>query len=132
MYGKGCSLAKITFLGGVNEIGGNCFLVEDKDTKVLLDFGLRYKIRQKYFEEYLQPRTSCGLADVLTMGLIPDMPDFYRKDLLAMMGCECSPDPCLDGVLLSTFIMTILLTFLSWMREFQYIPAKSLNYMLKF
>ncbi|MFC1505724.1 MBL fold metallo-hydrolase [Thermoproteota archaeon] len=94
-------MTKITFLGGVNEIGGNCFFVEDKDTKVLLDFGLRYKIRQKYFEEYLQPRTSCGLADVLTMGLIPDMPDFYRKDLLAMMGCECSPDPCLDGVLLS-------------------------------
>lgn len=88
-----CHLTKITFLGGVNEIGGNCFLVEDIDTKVLLDFGLRYSIRQKYFEEYLKPRTACGLVDVLTIGLIPDMPEFYRKDLLDMMGCECSPGP---------------------------------------
>ncbi|MCX6659618.1 MAG: MBL fold metallo-hydrolase, partial [Candidatus Bathyarchaeota archaeon] len=94
-------MTKITFLGGINEIGGNCFLVEDKDTRLLLDFGLRYSVRQKYFEEYLKPRTACGIADVLAMGLIPNLPEFYRRDLLEMIGCECSSEPCLDGLLLS-------------------------------
>ena len=94
-------MTKITFLGGINEIGGNCFLVEDKDTRLLLDFGLRYSLRQKYFEEYLKPRTACGIADVLAMGLIPNLPEFYRRDLLEMIGCECSSEPCLDGLLLS-------------------------------
>ena len=29
----------ITFHGGVKEIGGNKFLVEDKGTKIFMDFG---------------------------------------------------------------------------------------------
>lgn len=29
----------LTFYGGVNEIGGNKILLEDKDTRVFLDFG---------------------------------------------------------------------------------------------
>jgi len=94
-------LTKITFLGGINEIGGNCFLVEDKDTRVLLDFGMRYSVRQKYFEEYLKPRSATGIMDVLTLGLIPDKLELYRKDLLCMIGRDCAAEPCLDGLLLS-------------------------------
>jgi hypothetical protein len=30
---------KITFYGGVNEVGGNKILLSDKDTTILLDFG---------------------------------------------------------------------------------------------
>jgi mRNA degradation ribonuclease J1/J2 len=30
----------ITFYGGVGEMGGNKFLVEDDDTKIFLDFGM--------------------------------------------------------------------------------------------
>jgi mRNA degradation ribonuclease J1/J2 len=32
-------MAKLTFYGGVNEIGGNKILIEDKGTKVFFDFG---------------------------------------------------------------------------------------------
>ncbi len=32
--------ARITFYAGVNEIGGNKFLVEDKGTRIFLDFGM--------------------------------------------------------------------------------------------
>ena len=32
-------MTSLTFYGGVNEIGGNKILLEDKDTKVFLDFG---------------------------------------------------------------------------------------------
>jgi mRNA degradation ribonuclease J1/J2 len=33
------SKTKITFYGGISEIGGNKFLIEDKGTKIFLDFG---------------------------------------------------------------------------------------------
>jgi ribonuclease J len=33
-------MVNITFYGGVAEIGGNKILVEDEDTKILLDFGM--------------------------------------------------------------------------------------------
>jgi mRNA degradation ribonuclease J1/J2 len=35
------NLTSIKFHGGVDEIGGNRILVEDKDTKIFLDFGMR-------------------------------------------------------------------------------------------
>jgi ribonuclease J len=94
-------LTTVTFLGGIDEIGGNCFLVEDKGTRLLLDFGMRFSVRRKYFEEYLKPRSSAGLIDVLTLGLVPDKLEFYRKDLLEMIGKKSASEPYLDGVLLS-------------------------------
>ena len=35
-------MTSLTFYGGVNEIGGNKILLEDKDTKVFLDFGMSF------------------------------------------------------------------------------------------
>jgi mRNA degradation ribonuclease J1/J2 len=35
------SRTKITFYGGIHEIGGNKFLVEDKGTRLFLDFGMQ-------------------------------------------------------------------------------------------
>ena len=32
-------MTSLTFYGGVNEIGGNKILLEDRDTKIFLDFG---------------------------------------------------------------------------------------------
>ncbi len=32
-------MTSLTFYGGVNEIGGNKILLQDKDTKIFLDFG---------------------------------------------------------------------------------------------
>ena len=46
-------MTSLIFYGGVNEIGGNKILLEDKDTKVFLDFGNGFGRRNKFFEEYL-------------------------------------------------------------------------------
>jgi predicted metal-dependent RNase len=54
------SNSQITFYGGVHEIGGNKFLLEDKGTKVFLDFGMQMGKVNQYFTEFLQPRT-CNL-----------------------------------------------------------------------
>ena len=35
-------MVKLTFYGGVNEIGGNKILLEDNGTKLFLDFGLSF------------------------------------------------------------------------------------------
>jgi ribonuclease J len=93
-------MVNLTFYGGVNEIGGNKILLEDKDTKIFLDFGKSFGRRAKYFEEYLNPRTSNGIVDFLTMGLVPDISGIYRDDLLEMAGRR-HEEPQVNAVLLS-------------------------------
>jgi len=77
-------LTTVTFLGGVNEIGGYCFSVEDGDTRLILDFGMRFSARRRHCEEYLKPRSAAGLLDVPSLGLVPNRLEFYRKELLEM------------------------------------------------
>ena len=67
-------------LGGVNEIGGNIFLVETQDTKILLDFGRSFKYEGIFFAGYLQPRTSQGLKDFLAFNILPQLPELYSQD----------------------------------------------------
>ncbi len=93
-------MTSLTFYGGVNEIGGNKILLEDKDTKVFLDFGKSFSRRAKFFEEYINPRTSNGIVDFLTMGLVPDIKGVYRDDLMKMAGRK-PEKPEIDAVLLS-------------------------------
>ena len=76
------NITNLTFYGGVNEIGGNKILLEDKDTRIFLDFGKGFSTREQYFEEYLKPRSSNGIMDLLTMDLIPDIEGIYRDDLM--------------------------------------------------
>jgi len=93
-------LTSLTFYGGVNEIGGNKILLQDKDTKVFLDFGMSFGKRSKFFEEFVNPRVSNGITDYLTMGLIPDIPGIYREDLLEM--AKRKPEKSdIDAVLLT-------------------------------
>jgi len=93
-------LTSLTFYGGVNEIGGNKILLEDKDTKVFLDFGKGFGRRARFFEEYINPRTSNGIVDFLTMGLIPDISGIYRDDLMKMAERKIEK-PDIDAVLLT-------------------------------
>ena len=93
-------MTSLTFYGGVNEIGGNKILLEDKDTKVFLDFGKGFSRRAKYFEEYINPRTSNGIVDFITMDLVPDISGVYRDDLMKMAGRKTEP-PDIDAVILS-------------------------------
>ena len=93
-------MTSLTFYGGVNEIGGNKILLEDKDTKIFLDFGKSFGRRSKFFEEYINPRTSNGIVDFLSMGLVPDITGAYRDDLMIMAG-KRPQESEVDAVLLS-------------------------------
>lgn len=93
-------LLKLTFYGGVKEIGGNKILLEDKGTKIFMDFGMSFNKRGKFFEEFLTPRTANGIGDFITMGLIPDIKGIYREGLLTHFGRE-KEDPEINAVFLS-------------------------------
>ncbi|MBM4386197.1 MAG: hypothetical protein FJ088_00565 [Deltaproteobacteria bacterium] len=43
-------MAKIIFLDGAEGIGGNKFLIEDGEARVLFDFGSNFTREQDYFE----------------------------------------------------------------------------------
>ena len=82
-------MTSLTFYGGVNEVGGNKILLEDKDTKVFLDFGMSFGQRGAYFDEFMSPRLATGIKDLLDIAkgidarmLFPihtDHPDAYKK-----------------------------------------------------
>lgn len=93
-------MVNLWFYGGVNEIGGNKILLEDNGTKIFLDFGMGFKRKGLYFEEFLTPRTSNGLGDFLELNLIPDIKGIYREDLLKHLGRK-PEETDVQGVLLS-------------------------------
>jgi ribonuclease J len=71
-------LVKLTFYGGVGEIGGNKFLLKDKDTQILLDFGMNFAERSKFYSEpWLSPRDEKGL---LEFDLLPPIRGAFRFD----------------------------------------------------
>jgi ribonuclease J len=74
-------MVRLTFYGGIREIGGNQILLEDGDRSVFFDFGLSFKRYKKFYEEYLKPRAGSGLLDPLIMGLLPPLKGIYRDDL---------------------------------------------------
>lgn len=56
--------AKLTFYGGVDEIGGNKILLQTEDGSVLLDFGRRMGEYGKFFQSSFKrgPRMPYGIC----------------------------------------------------------------------
>lgn len=101
-------MGKIKFLDGAETIGGTKILLKISGKQFFLDFGLNYKERGLYFEEYLNPRPSNGIGDLYFLGLLPKMKGIYRKDLVKFIRKEGVEElgtggemPAVNGVLLS-------------------------------
>ena len=76
-------MAKLIFYGGVDEIGGNKILVEEKGTKVLFDFGQSFGFGDEFFTSWLGPRLVNGLGDYFEFGLLPRIRGLYAEGQLA-------------------------------------------------
>ena len=74
-------MVRLTFYGGMGEIGGTKVLLEDDRGRLFLDFGYPYSKYRDFNEEYLKPRPGAGLLDLLVMGLLPPVEGIYRADL---------------------------------------------------
>jgi len=81
-------MVSITVHGGAGEIGGNKILVEDEDTRLMLDFGTRMGFESNFFAEFVQPRSNTSLRDRLMLGSIPFIPGIYRSDLIRPSGLD--------------------------------------------
>ena len=82
--------SSITLYGGVDEIGGNKILLEDKDTRIMLDFGMSYSERRRFF---FDPLLSPGdERDLLEFGILPDIRGIYKFE---------DSEPSIDAVFLS-------------------------------
>ncbi|MCA1819162.1 MAG: MBL fold metallo-hydrolase [Halobacteriales archaeon] len=97
----------LTGFGGVEEIGGNAFLLDDGKSRILLDVGKRFGSDRlvesgarpgwnDFFDEYLRPRTFRYVQDLQALGLVPNLVGLYRQDL----GGDLAPT-AVDGVVVS-------------------------------
>lgn len=93
-------MVKLTFYGGVNEIGGNKILLEDKGTKLFFDFGQSFTFGADYFAGYLGPRAINGLGDYFEFNLLPRIGGLYARDQLAFTNLAYTR-PEIDAVFLS-------------------------------
>src|ERR1035437_312452 len=75
-------MARVTFYGGVEEIGGNKILVETEDGSVLLDFGRRMGYTHDYYSQFLQIRSNNALRDMIRLNILPKIDGIYTTHLL--------------------------------------------------
>ena len=109
-------MTNITFHGGVKDIGGNQFLVQDKDTKIFMDFGMSFRAENKYFSEFVKPRVSNSLTDMFEMGLLPKIKGLYRRDYAKHVDFGGNEDTEIDAVLL-THAHVDHCAYISYLRE---------------
>ncbi|MGD0072461.1 MAG: MBL fold metallo-hydrolase [Candidatus Bathyarchaeia archaeon] len=93
-------MSKLTFYGGVDEIGGNKILVEDKGTKIFFDFGQSFNFGDEYFTGWLSPRAINGLGDFFEFGLLPKIPGLYAEQQLAFTDLPYQ-EPEINAIFLS-------------------------------
>lgn len=93
-------MVKITLYGGVNEIGGNKVLLEDRDTRVFFDFGEPFGMADNYFVEWLKPRERFGLRDFFHFDMVPRIRGLYAKEWLEDTDLRYS-SPEFDAIFLS-------------------------------
>jgi ribonuclease J len=69
---------KLTFYGGVDEIGGNKILLQDRDTRVFLDFGMSFAMKKKFYSPpFLSPKSEKSLQE---LGILPKISGVYKFD----------------------------------------------------
>jgi len=93
-------MTKLTLFGGIDEIGGNKILVEDKRSRVFFDFGLSFGKGQEYYSGFLAPRRVAGAADDLELGILPRIKGLYSKEMLKFTDLKYE-QPKFDALFLS-------------------------------
>jgi ribonuclease J len=73
---------KLTAYGGIGEIGGNKLLLQDRDTRIFLDFGVSFGAEAEYFRGAISPRKVNGIGDYLEFGILPRLDGLYAQDVI--------------------------------------------------
>ncbi|MFX0038791.1 MAG: MBL fold metallo-hydrolase [Candidatus Heimdallarchaeota archaeon] len=98
------SSVQLTLLGGVDEVGGNTVLLEDKryDVKLFIDFGIKIG---KYNDVYERGQHPSNIEEMVKVNLLPaeeNIPihNLYLKSLNSKQTTDSVPSN-LDGILIS-------------------------------
>jgi ribonuclease J len=68
----------LTFYGGVNEIGGNKILLQDRGTRIFFDFGMSFSAKKQFYSPpFLSPRNEKSLQE---LGILPNIRGIYKFD----------------------------------------------------
>jgi len=94
-------MTSVTFHGGVNDIGGNKFLVKDKDTTLFMDFGMSFSEEGQFFSQFMGARGSNALTDMFELGILPKIKGMYRRDYAKHVGFGGDEETEIDGILLT-------------------------------
>jgi ribonuclease J len=93
---------QLTCYGGVGEIGGNKFLLQDGDTKVMLDFGTGFSDGAEYFDSGISPRPVNLAGDLFEFDLLPRIPGLYGEKALSRADLKYQK-PDVDAILLTHY-----------------------------
>ena len=88
--------------GGVGEIGGNKFVLEDQGVKVVLDFGTGFSDGSDYYDSNILPRGVNGAGDLFEFDLLPQLPGLYSEESLQNTSVRYA-EPEYDAVVLSHY-----------------------------
>jgi ribonuclease J len=75
-------MTNIIFYGGVGTIGGNCVILEEKDSRIMIDNGMCFSTEGDYYKDFLSGRMGNGLRDLLDLDLVPKIAGLYGKEKL--------------------------------------------------
>jgi ribonuclease J len=92
----------IRCFGGVGEIGGNKFLLEDNGVRAVLDFGTGFADGSEYFDSGIQPRPVNGAGDLFEFDLLPEISGLYSEKALQNTGLRYI-EPEVDAIVLSHY-----------------------------
>jgi ribonuclease J len=68
----------LTFYGGVDEIGGNKILLQDRGTRVFFDFGMSFAMKKQFYSPpFLSPKSEKSLQE---LGILPEIKGVYKFD----------------------------------------------------
>jgi ribonuclease J len=72
------SSTTLTFYGGVDEIGGNKILLQDRGTRVFFDFGMSFAMKKQFYSPpFLSPKSEKSLQE---LGILPEISGVYKFD----------------------------------------------------
>lgn len=69
----------ITFYGGIREVGGNKIFVSSREASIMLDFGVSYQLRRKFFSDpFMVPKST---EILMKLGVVPNDLEMYNETL---------------------------------------------------
>jgi len=72
-------MVKVEIIQGFNEIGGNCIRIEDNDTTIMFDQGIRFSLFRRYYSRIFSPR---GIPELRDLRIIPPLESYNGISVL--------------------------------------------------